>query len=75
MVRILGHVAAGHEEHPTRLMRDEFSGPGRCVGTDQRLRVVLTDGIQQSKFSGLLVDPPQISRLGKRDNGQRPKSD
>jgi hypothetical protein len=62
MVRILGHVAACHEEHPPRLMRDEFSGPGRCVGTDQRFRVVLTDGIQQSKFSGLLIDPlPQGS--------------
>ena len=56
MIRILGHVVAGHEEHAPRLMHDKLGGPHSRIGTDQRIGVVLTDGIQERKFPRLLID-------------------
>ena len=61
MVRILSHMAASHEEHAPRLMHDEGLRPIGRIGANSRIDVVLADGIQQSKFSGLLIDPPSHS--------------
>ncbi|MFO0180871.1 MAG: hypothetical protein ACK517_03705, partial [bacterium] len=44
MIRILSHVAAGHEEHAPRLMHDKLGGPHSRIGTNQRIGIVLTDG-------------------------------